>query len=136
MECDELMDQVPVIIAISSILSLIAMMLALIVQWKLEKETNARKPFFGFHIFNVLSMFMFYGTSYLALTLSFSSFAAEGGIARLLLKITLFPFPFILMIYVICAYFYRTYVRPYYKEGSSNVIYLRYGRSRWPYRRG
>lgn len=130
------MDQVPVIVAISTFCSLVAMMLALIVQWKLEKETNNRKPFLGFHIFNILSMIMFYGTTYLALTLAFSSFAAEGGFLKLVIKINLFPFPFILIVYIISAYFYRTYVRPYYKEESSNVIYLRYGRSRWPFKRG
>ncbi|MFV8828612.1 hypothetical protein [Alkalihalobacterium sp. APHAB7] len=119
-----------VINTISVSAALISMILVLLLQWNIEKETKERKLSLFFHCINALVMLMFYSTSQLALYGSVSTYSDHGGFARVLLEALVFPIPFIAITYVLAAVTYRNYVRPYVKVKGSNLVVLK-RRRRW-----
>ncbi|WP_078429267.1 hypothetical protein [Alkalihalobacterium alkalinitrilicum] len=114
-----------VINTISIIAALISMILVLLIQWNIERETKERRLSLFFHIINVLVMLMFYSTSQLALYSSISTFKDHGGILRVLLEALILPIPVITIVYVLAAISYRSYVRPYVKVKGTNLVVLK-----------
>ncbi|WP_209124846.1 hypothetical protein [Alkalihalobacillus sp. BA299] len=114
-----------VINTISAIVAIISMVLVLLIQWNIERETKERRLSLFFHVINVLVMLMFYSTSQLALYGSISTYKDHGGMLRVLLEAVLLPIPFITTIYVLAAISYRSYVRPYVKVKGSNLVILK-----------
>lgn len=113
------------IIFLSSISTFIIMFIVIYVQWRLEKETNGSRPLFVFHFCNVVTMMMFYGVTYNALVLSMGTFSESGGYLLIFLNSTVYPFPFIFIVYLIAATIYSKYLRPVMSVKGTNVIVMR-----------
>lgn len=113
------------IIAISSITTFIIMFVVIYVQWRIEKETNNSNPMFVFHVFNVLTMMMFYGVTYMSFTLYMGPFSYSGGAGKVLLNSTVYPFPFIVTVYFIATRIYYRHIRPVMKVKGTNVVVMR-----------
>lgn len=118
-------DSRGLIIIFASVSAFIIMIVVLYVQWRLEREANGQKPAFVFHIFNIMTMVMFYGATYMSLLGMNKTFIEQGGREDVLLHSMLYPLPFIIVIYSIVAFFYHRHLRPVVKVKDSNVILLR-----------
>lgn len=112
-------------ILLASVSAFMIMFIVLYVQWRLEREANGQKPAFVFHIFNVMTMVMFYGATYMSLIGMNLDYLERGGHDDVLLQAILYPLPFIILCYSISAYLYHRYIRPVVKVKDSNVILLR-----------
>lgn len=114
------------VILLSSISAFVIMFVVLYVQWRIEREANGAKLMFFLHVFNVLTMMMFYGTTYLSLLLATGTFSKYGSYIELLfLQATVYPFPFILFTYLIFAALYHRFIRPVRKVKGTNIVVMR-----------
>lgn len=113
------------IIFYSSLSAVVIMFIVIYVQWRLELETNQSKVAYIFHFCNVVTMMMFYGVTYISLTLASGPFSESGGIAKILLQSTLYPFPFLLSLYFAAAFVFHRYLRPVKEVKGTNIVIMR-----------
>ncbi|MGO4889276.1 hypothetical protein ACJ2A9_16125 [Anaerobacillus sp. MEB173] len=113
-----------IIIIMSAISAITVMPIVLLVQRKLEREVNGYRQLLLFHLINILAMMLFYGTTSLALKSVFPPYS-QGGFLQIVLHSLVFPFPFLLLTYVVGAIVFRNFIRPYIIKKGTNVVYMK-----------
>lgn len=107
------------------LLSCFALSVALVVQWRLEREVNNRKQAFVLHFANVMFTLMVYSTAYVAFIGIVGGQLRARGWGEVFIKAYVYPFVVLLLVYPIIAVAFRSWIRPYIRTAQPNVVVIK-----------